>query len=69
MLNHKKENKAPATTAQKAAKSNFPKEKAIILNAPKIDAKVPPAKPSNPSIMPPDQQAMVIKMNKGDRQE
>ena len=32
-------------------------------NAPKIEAKVPPARPSKPSIIPPDQQATVTKIS------
>ena len=37
MLNHKKANKDPETTAQKAAKSIFPKEKEITVKAGKIN--------------------------------
>ena len=61
----KKENNVPVITAQNAAKSILPKENAIIVNPPNIEANVPPAKPSKPSITPPDQQAIVTIINKG----
>lgn len=42
-----------------------PIEKEIIANPPKIEANVPPESPSNPSIIPPDQHATVVKINNG----
>ena len=52
-------------TAEKAAKSNFPREKEITVKAPNIEANTPPAKPSNPSITPPDQVASITVIKKG----
>ena len=65
MLNHKKANKVPVITAQNVAKSTLPWEKLIIANAPKIEANVPPANPSKPSIIPPAQQATITKIKSG----
>ena len=52
-------------TAQKVAKSTLPWEKLIMVNAPKIEANVPPERPSRPSTMPPDQQPSITRTNNG----
>ena len=66
ILNHKKASNAPAMTPQKAAKSTLPCKKAMAPKEAKAANKVPPAKPSRPSISLTEKEvATIIKINIG----
>ena len=54
ILNQRKPKREPRTTAQKLAKLIWPRQRAMMAKALKIEAKAPPERPSKPSITPPE---------------
>ena len=66
ILNHRKANTPPITTAINVAKSNLPKRKAIATYGTKAIKETPPANPSNPSVSFKEKAVPTItKMKKG----